>query len=161
MKIITVNDQQAKIIAALGASPVVMTEGDAYSALERKLADARFKEWDGTMVWKINEVTKYRTANIDLGIDQMIIIMNKDFWNKLPADLQSLIRGATGSFLSQYCGIAFDRGNQAMFNATVAYDKKVNNPEYLPAAERARWEQAIAPITQQWVNDMESKGLSG
>jgi TRAP-type C4-dicarboxylate transport system substrate-binding protein len=157
------SDQQANIIKALGASPIVMTEGDAYSALERGLADGRFKEWDGTMTWKINEVTKYRTDNIDLGMDQMILIANKDFWNKLPADMQNLLKGSTSLFFSHYHGIVYDQANNANHALCTPYDKKVGNPDTytLPDTEKQKWAQAVTPITQQWVNDMEAKGRPG
>ena len=42
----------------------------------------------------------------------MMIVMNKDKWDSLPADIQDLIEGTTGLEMSKAAGAAFDERGQ-------------------------------------------------
>jgi 23S rRNA A1618 N6-methylase RlmF len=43
------------------------------------------------------------------------------------------------------------------------YDAKVGNPPFyvLPDDEKQRWLEKVLPVRDQWVNEMEKKGLPG
>ena len=84
------------ILEYTGSVAVFMPEGEVYTSLERGLVDGRVHQWDGAVVWKGMEVTKYRTGNVNLAVNEMLIVMNRDTWNKLPADIQNIMTGATG-----------------------------------------------------------------
>ncbi len=163
LKIIVTAPVQTKIVEKLGATPVFMPEGEVYTSLERGLADGRLHQWDGAVVWKGMEVTKYRTGNANLALDVMHIAMNRDSWNSLPPDIQDIITGATGLLWSRHLGMVFDRANNANLLVLQEYDKKVGNPDiyWLPDDERQRWVEAVTPIWDEWVQEMEGKGLPG
>ena len=71
--------------------------------------------------------------------------------------------GATGLLWSRHLGMVFDRANNANLLVLQEYDKKKGNPEiyWLPDDERQKWVQAVTPIWDEWVQDMEGKGLPG
>ena len=112
LKIAVTSPVTAEIMNTLGASAVFMPEGEVYTSLERGLVDGRVHEWDGAVVWKGMEVTKYRTGNINLSVNQMMVVMNWNSWNKLPADIQGIITGMTGLHYSRFLGLVFDRANE-------------------------------------------------
>jgi TRAP-type C4-dicarboxylate transport system substrate-binding protein len=163
MKVAATAPTVTKILEKLGAIPVFMPEGDVYTSLERGLVDGRLHQWDGAVAWKGMEVTKYRTGNVDVALDEMVIGMNRNTWNKLPSDLQDILTGATGLLLSRHFGMVFDRANNDNLLVLQAYDKKVGNPDiyWLPAGERQRWVTAVTPLWDEWVNEMAGKGLPG
>jgi hypothetical protein len=41
--------------------------------------------------------------------------------------------------------------------------KKIGNPEYIivPQDEFQRWQNAVKPVIENWINEMEAKGLPG
>jgi TRAP-type C4-dicarboxylate transport system substrate-binding protein len=163
MKVSVTSPLRAKMVEALGAAPVFTPEGEVYTNLERGLVDGRLHEWDGAVVWKEMEVTKYRTGNINLSLNQMLVAMNLDTWNSLPANIQEIITGATGLHMSRHLGMIFDRANNRNLLVLQEYDRKAGNPEiyWLPEDERAKWIAAITPYMDAWVKDMEDKGLPG
>ena len=61
------------------------------------------------------------------------------------------------------CGEVFDKANEREIMALKEYDKKVGNPEFynLPEAELQRWMEAVNPIYEMWIAEMESLGLPG
>ena len=152
-----------KITEALGGVPVFMPEPDIYTSLERGMLDGRWHEWEGGWTWKAHEVTKYRTANVDLATNTNVIIMNLDAWNSLPPDIQKILDEASGLEYSMYSGGVWDATNEEFLPIVMDYDKKAGNPPiyYLPDDERARWKEAITPVYDEWVNEMEAEGLPG
>ena len=50
-----------------------------------------------------------------------------------------------------------------MLEVMKAYDKKVGNPDvyWLPEDEQARWKAAMATCADDWVKEMEGKGIPG
>lgn len=152
-----------EIIKQLGGVPVYMSSPEVYTSLERGLTDGVFYGWDTIAKFGHYEVTKFRTENIDLGMNFAMMIMNKDTYQKLPADIQQVINERTGAELSKKCGALFDMASAKLREDVVAYDKKVGNPPIyrLPDAERERWRQAVLPLYDEWAGDMEKKGLPG
>ena len=152
-----------KITEALGGVPVFMPEPDIYTSLERGMLDGRWHEWEGGWTWKAHEVTKYRTANVDLATNTNVIIMNLDAWNSLPPDIQKILDEASGLEYSMYSGGVWDATNEEFLPIVMDYDEKAGNPPiyYLPDDERARWKEAITPVYDEWVNEMEAEGLPG
>lgn len=153
----------ADTIEALGAVASTMVEGELFTALERGMVDGRLHAWDSIVTHKTMEVTKYRTGNVNAPLNQMIIVMNWDTWNKLPADLQNILTGLSGLDLSRYCGIIYDRANLQMLEVAKAYDKAQGNPDiyWLPEDEQKRWQDAMEVVPTKWAEAMEAKGLPG
>jgi TRAP-type C4-dicarboxylate transport system substrate-binding protein len=160
MKIATTSTIQARLIELLGATPVFMTDRELYTSLSRGLTDGRFTEWHGASVWEVMKITRFRTVNINLALNQMLIVMNWDSWNSLPPDIQSIITGASGLHLSRYLGIVFDRANNRSLSKLQTYDKEVGNPEMyrLSDSERQRWIEAVQPFIEHWVIESEAQG---
>jgi len=163
MKLAGTSVSHANTIAALGANPVKMVEGEVFTALERGMVDGRLHAWDSAVVWKGMEATKYRTGNVNGPLNLMLVLMNRDSWGKLPADIQKILDGLTGLNMSRQLGMVYDRANMRMLEVMKGYDKKVGNPDvyWLPEDEQARWKAAMATCATDWVKDMEGKGIPG
>jgi TRAP-type C4-dicarboxylate transport system substrate-binding protein len=160
MKIATTSNIQADLISLLGATPIFMTDRILYTSLDKGLTDGRFTEWDGAIVWEVMKVTTFRTANINLALNQMLVVMNLDSWNKLPSDIQNIITGSIGLHLSRHLGMIFDRANNKNLLVLKEYDQKSGNPEiyWLPDDERQTWAEVVQPFTEHWVVESEALG---
>ena len=53
----------------------------------------------------------------------MLILMSRDSWNKLPADIQNIMTGLTGLNMPRQFGMVFDRANMSMLEVLKGYDK--------------------------------------
>lgn len=85
----------AEDLQALGASPIVMSVGQVYAALQRHTVDAAMNGIQGSMGLRYYEVAGYMMATG--GVMGTIIsgyVMNLDKFNALPPDLQAAITRA-------------------------------------------------------------------
>jgi len=81
-------------VTALGASPVNMTPGDVYSAMERGVVEGYGWPAYGIADFGWDELTEYV---VDPGFYQVdcLGLINVDTWNKLPQDVQDIITQAS------------------------------------------------------------------
>jgi len=87
-----------------------------------------------------------------------LVAMNKKAFNKLPADVQKVIMDNSGLEMATISGKTYDKVGE--FGIGMA--KKAGNTFYsLPSAERKRWVEKTLPVSEEWVKDMEKKGLPG
>ncbi len=82
----------AKIVTALGGTPVSMSQGDTYEALQKGVVDATFCPIETLKGWKQGEVIDYIVDTKAIGYTTtMFVVMNKAKWNSLPEDLQRIM----------------------------------------------------------------------
>ena len=85
-----------KVLERAGGTPVLLSGGDVYTGLERGIIDAA--EWIGPYhdyMMGFHQITKYcYTPGWQEMGSQLEIIVNKDKFNELPADLQTIVRCA-------------------------------------------------------------------
>ena len=108
--------------------------------------------------WKLGEVTDYATAAFSAAYTtSFFVVMNKDKWHALPQDVQKVIAAINTEWAAKH-GEAWDQSDMAgiqyilsLGNDIIGVDKK----------EAARWTKAVAPILEDYIADMEKKGLNG
>ncbi len=152
------------LVERLGGVPVSMAPPEAYQAAERGVVDTICFNWDGTLVFKYYEVTKYRTDTpVSLYSDPLACSMSWDTWNKLPPEVQKVIDELSGMPQSTTAGQAFDKSSEEVRNKIREIDAKVGNPDVymVPDDEFQRWVQAVIPLYDKWATDIEAKGMPG
>jgi TRAP-type mannitol/chloroaromatic compound transport system substrate-binding protein len=108
LKMIATEPMDVEVLNALGASAILMPEGEVYTSLERGLADGRVHQADGMITHKSMEVTKFRTFNANIKLNALQIVMNLDTWKSLPSDLQCKIDAMNSLEMSHHMGLVFD-----------------------------------------------------
>ncbi len=82
----------ARILTALGATPIGLPITDTYDALSKGVVEGLMLDWGGLYNWNMADVVK---NNVDCpGIaytTSFYTVMNKDKWNSLPPDIQAII----------------------------------------------------------------------
>lgn len=155
-KIIGWNPQIRNIIKALGANPVEVTPHDTYLAMERGMADGVICPIAPMKAFKITDVAKKHTI-VDLMSDSFYAVMNKSKWDSLPEDLQKILDDTTGERMARISGKTLDEGSIA----DVAWMREQGHEFYvLPAEEKAKWQEKVSGIPQDWVESMKRKGIS-
>lgn len=84
-----------EVITAWGASPITMSPGDIYEALEKNNISAYIFEPAGIVNFSLQEVTAYYT-DYQLYDGPFGVIVNWNSWNNLPAEYQELIESVSG-----------------------------------------------------------------
>jgi C4-dicarboxylate-binding protein DctP len=89
--------QSSKVLEAqfrtLGAIPQVTALSDVYQALQTGVVDGQENTWSNIYTQKMHEVQKYATVT-NHGYIGYIVIVNKKFWDGLPADIRDQLSKA-------------------------------------------------------------------
>ena len=151
-----------KMVSALGATPVAMPLPQAAEAMSKGVIDGAVIPWEVVPAMKFQEITKFHTE-VPAGAPQMsntvfVLAMNQAKYDSLPPELKKIIDANSGAEVSAWVGKVFaDDAHPGRKSAEV----RKNTFYTLPAAELQRWEKASAPVVEEWVKDMNAKGLDG
>ncbi|MCC6246308.1 MAG: TRAP transporter substrate-binding protein [Rubrivivax sp.] len=154
--------QTNKLIAKLGATPVGMPVPAVADAISKGTIDGFALPWEVIPAFKLHEMTKFHTqtdpsrpAMYSAGF---IFAMNQAKYDSLPADLKKVIDDNSGAALSRQIGKIWDE-SQAPGRKAAA--DRGNTIITISAAETDKWIAASAPIYDEWVADMNKRGLNG
>jgi C4-dicarboxylate-binding protein DctP len=78
---------------ALGSLPQVMAFSEVYQALQTGVVDGQENTWSNIYTQKMHEVQKYITET-NHGYIGYVVIVNKKFWDDLPADIRDQLSKA-------------------------------------------------------------------
>ncbi|PSO26983.1 TRAP transporter substrate-binding protein [Bradyrhizobium sp. MOS002] len=78
---------------ALSSLPQVMAFGEVYQALQTGVVDGQENTWSNIYTQKMHEVQKYITES-NHGYIGYVVIVNKKFWDDLPADIRDQLTKA-------------------------------------------------------------------
>ncbi|HKL00327.1 MAG TPA: TRAP transporter substrate-binding protein [Desulfotignum sp.] len=145
----------ATILKAWGANPVGMPMPATVEALQKGTVNGLFSSLEVMKDFKFAENCKYITM-VDAGIYPFAVIMNKDAWAKLPADVQKVMMDLkeeqaiwTGEYMDQ------------QIKDAVAWSKEEQGVEVitLPADEKAQWDEKITFMVDDWIEKAKAKGF--
>ncbi|HJV51027.1 MAG TPA: TRAP transporter substrate-binding protein [Noviherbaspirillum sp.] len=152
----------AKALAAMGGSPVAMPPAQVTEAISKGVVDGSFGAWELVFPTKLSEVTKfhaqppegqpYPTATV------LTVLMNKQKYDNLPADLKAIVDKYSGAALVDKLGAVFDDENKNAHKKVLALGNKIT--EYSPA-EMAAMKKATAVVEEEWIKQVSEKGLDG
>jgi TRAP-type transport system periplasmic protein len=162
MKMRAPTRQTNKLLASLGATPVGMPLPAVADAVTKGTIDGFALPWEIIPSVKLHEMVKYHTetdpARPALYTATFILAMNQAKYDSLPADLKAIIDRNSGAGLSAMAGKVWDE-SQAV-GRKPAVDR--GNTFYrIPAADLDAWIKASAPLYDEWVADMDKRGLPG
>jgi TRAP-type C4-dicarboxylate transport system substrate-binding protein len=137
-----------KIVNALGGLPVAMPQGGTYEALQKGVVDGTLGPIEALNGWKQGEVINYTTDCRNIGYTtSMFVVMNKKKWNALPDDIKKVFNEVSEEWVGVH-GKAWDVADEAGKNFTL---KRGNEIIELTADEKIKWENAVAPIIQSYI----------
>ena len=143
-----------ELAKAMNVTLVNIPFPEAYVAMQQGLADAMFWVDAGFIPYKIFEVAKFHTS---IGITGFAIntCYNKDFYDKLPADLKDLFYNT-----QEPLAMAATKVSMFDFNKTALATYKERGVEMitLAPAELQRWRDFSAPTVEKWAADLEKDG---
>ena len=152
----------AKTLAALGGSPVAMPPAQVTEAIAKGVVDGALGAWEMVIPTKINEVAKfhsqpaagqpYPTATV------LMVLMNKQKFDGLPAELKAIIDKHSGAVMVDKLGQTFDDEAAAARKKIAAQGNKMVD---FSASELAAMKKASAGVEQEWIQQLNAKGLDG
>jgi TRAP-type C4-dicarboxylate transport system substrate-binding protein len=148
----------AKVVGALGGTPVAMPMPETYDALSRGIVDGSVAPMEALSGWKWGEVVKFTTQSYGAAYSAaFFVVMNKNKWNALPPDIQKIIETVNGEYLDK-AGAVWDLIDKEGTDYTVKLGNKIIT---LSQEEDARWVKAVRPLLDEYVKNAKSKGQPG
>ena len=138
--------QSSKVLGdemkALGAIPQVMAFSEVYQALQTGVVDGTENPPSNLYTQKMHEVQKY-LALTNHGYLGYAVIVNKKFWDGLPADIRTALEGAVKDATTYANGLA-QKDNDDAIEAV----KKSGKTEIitLTAEQKAAMKKALVPV---------------
>jgi len=147
--------QMTDIIKLLGGVPIPLEMVDVYDSLRRGVIDGVTVDLSTLKQWKFAEVTKYVTADWQLGtVITFYWVMNRIKWDVLPSDIQKIFTEVAFETREKQAAL----WNQMDIGARDFFKGQGGQIIPLSDAEAARWVKAVEPIIGSYKKNMASKG---
>ena len=142
--------QSSKVLEAemkaLGANPQVLPFSEVYSALQQGVVDGTENPMSNMYTQKMHEVQKHLTLS-DHGYLGYAVIVNKGFWEGLPADIRATLDKAMADTTVFERKIAQEENDEALANVKKAGTTQIY---VLPYKDRVVWQQALLPVHKEF-----------
>jgi TRAP-type C4-dicarboxylate transport system substrate-binding protein len=146
------------IAQALGAAPVGTTMPETYDALRTGVVDGAMAPFEALEGWKWGEVVSSSTEDYGAAYTAgMYVVMNKQKWNALPADIQGIIEQVSREWIEKQ-GKVWDEIDKSGLEFA---KKRGNKIIALSKEEDARWVAAVRPVIDDYAKSVKAKGLPG
>ena len=141
--------QSSKVLGdemkALGAIPQVMAFSEVYQALQTGVVDGTENPASNFYTQRMHEVQKY-AALTEHGYLGYAVIVNKKFWDGLPADIRTTLEGAMKETTKYANDIARKENDDAL--EAVRKSGKTEIIQLTPE-QKAQMKQALLPVHKQ------------
>jgi len=154
LKIRMANPFLGKVIERLGATAVICPVTEINEKLIKKELDGVVIVWEAVSNFRFYEC-KYHTI-VNMYTLPFFVVMNKEKYDSLPADIKKLIDENSGKKMSVMAGMAMDNDDIRAKNAAAERGDLIYT---LPEGELQRWKKIAMPLGDEWVQDMKAKGL--
>jgi len=149
MKGLKMRIQSSKVLEsemrAFGALPQVMAFSEVYQAMQTGVVDGSENPPSNFYTQKMYEVQKYLSLT-DHGVIEYAVIVNKKFWDGLPADIRTTLEAAMKDATKYADDIAKKENEEAL--AAVKASGKTEIITLTPA-EKAAWKKAAVIVHKE------------
>lgn len=162
LKLRAPNRAIARTLAAFGATPVAMPPAQMTEAISKGVVDGASAVWEVIVPTKLDEVTRFHMETPAdrpaLGATVLTVLMNKDKYAALPAELRAVLDRHSGPALVERFGRAWDGAIAASRDKVKAAGHAVtlvSGPAYDALRQRSQ------AAEQEWTADARAKGFDG
>jgi len=146
------------VVKALGGSPVGKAMNESYELLQKGVVDGSLHPIESNKGWKLGEVVKYVTENYSTAYTTTFVVtMNKTKWSALTPENQKAINEINAEWALKH-GESWDQIDKD----GIAFLKEKGG-EMVPQTpeESAKWQNAVAPVLDEYVKSVSAKGIDG
>ncbi|WP_316896867.1 TRAP transporter substrate-binding protein [Pseudodesulfovibrio indicus] len=148
----------AKLVAALGGTPVAKPMPENYQLLQKGVVDGSMHPIESNKSFKLGEVCKYGTDSFSVAYTTVFfIVMNKDKWASIDPESQAIIRDINTEWATKHAA-AWDGADAEGRQFFLDQGGQIVE---LSAEESAAWAAAGRPVLDGYVAEVAEKGLDG
>jgi C4-dicarboxylate-binding protein DctP len=146
----------AAIMKSVGAVPQTMAFSEVYQALQTGVIDGTEGPLSNLYTQKQYEVQKNVTLTYHT-ISNYVVVVNKPFWDKLPADIRTILEGAIKD------ATALNNQNSVKDEAVAIAGIKASGKSeiYTPTpAEKDGWVKAMLPVQDEMASRVKKETIT-
>lgn len=148
----------AKVVEALGGTPVAMPMPETYQSLQKGVVDGAVYPMEANKGWKLGEVIDYATLDYPAAYTTtFFVVMNKEKWDSLPDDVKKTIDEINKEWIIKH-GKAWDEADKEGLEFIKSKNREIIE---LSPEQAEKWKAAVKPVLEQYVAEMDKKGLPG
>ncbi len=149
MKGLKMRIQSSKVLdaemRAVGALPQVLAFSEVYQAMQTGVVDGNENTISNVYTQKMHEVQKFLTLS-DHGYIGYAVIVNKKFWDGLPADIRSTLETAMKETTAYVRTIGKEENDKALEDIRKAGTTEIVS---LTPEEKKAWKKALIPVHKE------------
>jgi TRAP-type C4-dicarboxylate transport system substrate-binding protein len=150
MKLAAGSRLENDILALFGAAPQSAEPTELYQGISRGLYEGSLIPWSAFLTFKLGEVTKYH-LELPLGTAGAFVVMNKNSYDKLSADLKKVLDKHSGERFARHMGDAINR--QDAFARDGARKMEGQVIHSITEEDRKTWAPRLQPLVDQWARN--------
>lgn len=160
LKVRGASRQVNALLARIGATPIGLPVPSVPEALSKGVISGAALPWEVTTALKVPEMVNNHTEFEGGALYTLafVLAMNKEKYESLPDDLKAVIDANSGLEFSAFAGRVMQESDGPARAFAISLG---NNVITVPATEVARWEALARPVYDDWIADMEAKGIDG
>ncbi|MCL1809830.1 MAG: TRAP transporter substrate-binding protein, partial [Clostridiales bacterium] len=144
------------VLTALGAIPVTLPVSDTYDAIERSIVDGTLLPISTLNSFNLGDVVS-EVLEMNMYATPLHMVMNKASWNKISPSDQQIILDLIAEFPNRV-GTQYTLDTDGGYAKADAVGITVSAPS---ADELQKFKDAVNPLIDKWLDDMEAKGIPG
>jgi TRAP-type C4-dicarboxylate transport system substrate-binding protein len=157
LKIRTPSRISSAALSALGSTPVPIPGLKMTEAMMRNVVDGAVTPWSIALAIRTVDVANYHTETTLHG-PVLAMLMNKNSYARLPAKAKAALDANSGEAMAITFGRRWETDDKRGYDKAKKLGHEVIR---VSGAEEARWRKASQPAYDDWIKDMNGKGLPG
>jgi TRAP-type C4-dicarboxylate transport system substrate-binding protein len=143
------------IVKALGGTPIPVSTPEMYDSMKRGVIEGALLPLETLKGFKTGELVKHVTASWKIGSAYCFyVLMNKNKWNSLPADVKNVILDFSKEFNERWDV----EWNKIDIEGKDFLTQQGGQIHPLSDAESAKWIKAVDAVIADYKKDLTSKG---
>ena len=148
----------ARVVEALGGIPISRPMPETYKMLAEGVVAGAMYPLEAHKGWKLADVIDYTTASFSIAYTTtFFVVMNKKKWHAFPKDIKRIINDINNEWLVKHAE-AWDTSDEGGLKHFLNTGNQIIG---LDENESRRWKQRVAPIIEQFVEDLNKAGFKG
>jgi TRAP-type transport system periplasmic protein len=145
------------LLKAWGAVPIAMPMSEAYESLSKGVVDGTFAVAETLSGFKLADPVKYLTIPPVSTSSCQCVVMNKQKWDALPADIKKVFTDVSGEWAEKqaFVWMYYDKTGMDYFKSL----GKGREVIVIPASQKPQWEKASVAVMDKYIADKEKMGL--
>jgi len=147
---------EADFINGVGGVPVPLPHPEVFLAVQRGTIDGVVGFPPSAMSYGYHEITTHWLRGIP-GNFCLMVMINKDTWNKIPKDLQQMMNEVARGMAKSHAEATLKNDND-ICDQQKARGAKITN---VSQEDTNTWKGLYAPLLTKWKADMSARGIDG